>query len=106
VLCHAVPPFSHVPSQEDVTDTPKEKAPEGPAIEPKNDPLVIAAVAGHLDVVKQLEELHMLCSPCAASEASKTNQTAVIQHLAKGTGKVVLQVGVDCVAQSVCCSSG
>lgn len=83
-------PLSHL--QEDVADTPKEKQPEGPAIDPKNDPLVIAAVKGHLDVVKQLEELHMLCSPCAASEASKTNQTAVIQHLAKGTGKVVLQV--------------
>jgi hypothetical protein len=71
----------------------KQQKPTGPAIDPKHDPLVIAAVNGHLEVVKQLEELQMLCSPCAAAEASKKNQTAVIQHLAKGTGKVVLQVG-------------
>lgn len=78
--------------QEDESGNPK--MPEGPAIDPKHDPLVLAAVGGHLDVVTQLEELHMLCSPCAAKEAAKSNQTAVIQHLAGGTAKLVLQVGV------------
>lgn len=76
--------------QEDEAGNPKD--PDGPAIDPKHDPLVLAAVGGHLDIVKQLEELHMLCSPCAAKEAAKTNQTAVIQHLAQGTAKLVLQV--------------
>lgn len=81
--------------QEDESGNKKEAT--GPAIDPKHDPLVIAAVNGHLEVVKQLEALNMLCSPCAASAAAKTNQTDVIKHLVSGTGKILLQV---------CCSAG
>lgn len=76
--------------QEDLSG--KQQKPSGPAIEPTHDPLVVAAINGHLEVVKQLEELSMLCSPCAAAEAARKNQTAVVQHLAEGSAKVVLQV--------------
>jgi hypothetical protein len=76
--------------QEDASGDKKEAS--GPAIDPKHDPLVIAAVAGHLEVVKQLEALDMLCSPCAAAAASKANRTEVIKHLVSGTGRILLQV--------------
>jgi hypothetical protein len=49
-------------------------------------------------VVKQLEALNMLCSPCAASAAAKTNQTEVIKHLVSGTGKILLQVCASIIA--------
>lgn len=84
----------------------KQEAPQGPAIDPKHDPLVIAAVNGHLDVVKQLEALNLdwLCGACAAAEASKKNQTAIVQHVAKASGRSVLHVSVAGLQQRWLCA--
>lgn len=85
------------PNQDDASKDKKQAAPQGPSIDPKNDPLVVAAVGGHLDVVKALESGvkdvgEVLCASCAAAEAARHNKTEVVQHIALGSGKVILQV--------------
>jgi hypothetical protein len=89
--------------QEDASEQ-QQKGPPAPLIEPKHDPMVIAASAGHLGVVKALEGTELLCPPCAAPEAARHNHTAVVEHLATGSAKVMMQVrAVAVVVQACCC---
>lgn len=82
-------------------DSSAKRLPSDPLIPLTHDPLVLAAIGGHLEAVKALEGTELLCPPCAAAQAAKSNRTDVVQHLALGTAKVMMQVCAPvCVAGS------
>eukprot|EP00775_Hariotina_reticulata_P011296 gene11296-11446_t len=55
----------------------------------KQDPLVIAATAGHAAVVRLLSKFNQLCQGCAAAEAVKNNHTDLARELIDGAASFI-----------------
>lgn len=67
---------------------------KGPSMPPHpiNDPLVMAAKGGHMEVVKQLATFYTLCAGCAAAEAARKGHAEITKLLATGPAVAMMQV--------------